>query len=191
MDVVDDGQRTTLSCNDQELFSEEMVSGEMFWDLPPDSFWVPEGYEKDWVDHHAVMQRKSSMKLISFTGRNSNRNFESYSHRFSPSLNQKSKASLVGLPRTQKSGLLDGNFRQNKSGNARLFRSLSEPGGNVILDVHEPGSPKVSCTGRVENKQKGRVKRTGTGLWSSFKSVLRTGFGVNMLVNKGNALSTA
>ncbi|XP_027109637.1 uncharacterized protein [Coffea arabica] len=163
---------------------DELLSGEMFYELPPESFWVPNGQEKDWVDHHAVMQRKSSMKLSSVGP--SNHHSQSFSRRFSPSVNQKSIASLIGFPMTPKSGSADRNIRQNKAGNARLFRSLSEPGGKASVAAPEPGSPKVSCTGRVE-KEKGRAKKAW--FWSSFKTILRSGFGASLLASKGKGVS--
>lgn len=161
----------------------EWASPEPDFDLPPDSFWVPKSHEKYWVDQRALVQHKSSMKLSNIHGKSNrhsaNNNVKSFSHRFSPSSaspSPKNKASsFIGLPKTPNSWLVDGYGRRSKGGSARLFRSRSEPGENRVLEIHEPGSPKVSCIGRVE-KQKGKAKK-GPGFWISFKSILRIGRG--------------
>ncbi|PIN14866.1 Calcium/calmodulin-dependent protein kinase [Handroanthus impetiginosus] len=123
---------------------------ETFSDLPPESFWVRPDDEQDWFDRNAVMQRKTSLKL------GFNRDFNSFSHRSDvPSNSKLARTSVFGLPSTQKSCGVDG-----KKPRRSLFRSRSEPGGKPIVQIHEPGSPRVSCTGRVGIKS-GDGKKTG------------------------------
>uniref|UniRef100_A0A5B6YS01 Uncharacterized protein n=1 Tax=Davidia involucrata TaxID=16924 RepID=A0A5B6YS01_DAVIN len=150
-------------------------------DLPPDSFWVPKEYELDWFDRNAFIERKGSTKGVNFSG---NLNFTPNRNSYS-SLNSKAKASIIGLPKSQKSCFADGNLRRNcKPGNVQLFRSRSEPDGKSVVQVSEPGSPRVSCMGRVRSK-KGGGKRTG--IWARFKAVFGTGLRANRVGNKGSA----
>ncbi|KAL7215369.1 hypothetical protein ACSBR1_027523 [Camellia fascicularis] len=155
-----------------------MISNLETQDLPPESFLVHKEHELDWFNSNAFLERKGSTK-ISFSGSsnlnsisNPRRSFHSSpSHRLS--LNSKSKSSIIGLPKLQKS---DRNLRRtSKPENVRMFRSYSEPGGKPVMHVPEPGSPRVSCMGRVRSK-KGREKRTG--LWASLRAIFGTGQGV-------------
>lgn len=116
-------------------------------DLPPESFCVPTGDEHEWFDRNAVMQRKSSLKI------GYNRNFTSFSHRSTVVSHQKPSApSVFALPKVQKTG-------RAEPGRS-LFRSRSEPAGKPAIHAAEPGSPRVSCTGRVGFKS-GDGKKTG------------------------------
>nr|GMC96105.1 Serine/threonine-protein kinase [Ipomoea batatas] len=83
----------------------------------------------------------------------------------------------------------DGNLRQNKAATAtaRLFRSRSAPGGKRALQPGvEPGSPKVSCTGRVRAKREGGKR---TGLWKKLRTVLKNRLGAKRVVNKASSES--
>ncbi|KAH6813559.1 hypothetical protein C2S51_022577 [Perilla frutescens var. frutescens] len=123
-------------------------------DLPPESFYVPSDDEYEWFDRNAVMQRKTSLKL------GFNRDFKSFSHRSNIVSNRKiSTPSVFALPKVQKTGRADGNPPEKKQSRS-LFRSRSEPGGKSAAHVSEPGSPRVSCTGRVGSKS-GDGKKTG------------------------------
>ncbi|XP_073051700.1 uncharacterized protein [Primulina eburnea] len=71
------------------------------------------------------------------------------------SANLKSKASIIGLPKTQKATFVDSSCRRTckSSTNARLFPKRTASAGKSTIAVTEPGSPKVSCTGRVRSKR--------------------------------------
>ncbi|CAI9768379.1 unnamed protein product [Fraxinus pennsylvanica] len=142
------------------------------FDLPPDSFWVPKDYEQDWFDRNAMMQRKTSIKLGFLAG--STRNSKSFSHRSSLSSNQKHRPSLIGLAGTTQTPRLgivrDANRQLNHVGSSWLFRSRSEPGGKPPTQLSEPGSPRVSCIGRVGLKNSGHRK---TGILKLFNSIFR------------------
>ncbi|KAG6414863.1 hypothetical protein SASPL_122237 [Salvia splendens] len=116
-------------------------------DLPPESFYIPTGDEREWFDRNAVMQRKSSLKI------GYHRNFKSLSQRSAAASHQKSSAPpLSALRKVHKTG----NTPEKKP----LFRSRSEPGGKAVVHETEPVSPRVSCTGRVRFKG-GDGKKTG------------------------------
>ncbi|KAI3458834.1 hypothetical protein Pfo_015497 [Paulownia fortunei] len=152
---------------------------ETFSDLPPESFWVPRDDEQDWFDRNAVMQRKTSLKL------GFNRDFNSFPHRSDGPSNRKlARASVFGFPKAQKSYGADGNLPEKKPGRL-LFRSRSEPGGKSVTQVHEPGSPRVSCTGRVGFKS-GDGKKTGFS--RLFSSLFGAGSGKNRSRKRGNGI---
>ncbi|XP_031127442.1 uncharacterized protein LOC116029532 [Ipomoea triloba] len=117
-------------------------------DLLPESFLISKDAEFDWFDRNAFLERKESGKGFN---PNLNSNSNSSSQRF-----VKSKASIIGLPRTQKNNYVDSMRRScSKPANIRLFpprraESMGKP-------VGEPSSPKVSCIGRVRSKR-GRRK---------------------------------
>ncbi|KAI5648426.1 hypothetical protein M9H77_34431 [Catharanthus roseus] len=148
-------------------------SPETFFDLPPESFWLPQSHEQDWVNHNAIMQRKRSLKF-NFASAANTTSFSS--NRFWPSKTTNPRP-ILGPLKTQKSCLVvDGNHRRNKAGNGitRLFRSRSEPGGKLALQVSEPGSPRVSCMGRVAMEAATEMKTAKKiGIWRSFKSIFR------------------
>lgn len=134
-----DGQNTT---------TEEL---EVHPDWPPESFWLSGDAEFDWWDRNAVYSRSESTKGNSIV---TNPNSNSNSQRFSKNL-KKSKATIIGLPKPQKTAFADvKNRRNNRPGNARLFpkRSVSV-GGRSETALIEPSSPKVSCIGRVRSRR--------------------------------------
>nr|GMC65511.1 calcium/calmodulin protein kinase 1 [Ipomoea batatas] len=148
-----------------------MGSPESLFDLPPESFWVPKGSEQDWVHQNANMQRRTSMKLQSlqdgFSG-----DSKSQSHRSFSAVNKSSSSSLLALPKPRNP--------KAAASTRLLFRSMSEPGGGGEMRVAEPGSPKVSCTGRVRStkKKKGGGGRR-TGFWRRLGLGLRNRFGTD------------
>lgn len=159
-------------------------SPETFFDLPTESFWLPECHEQDWIHLNAVMERKTSKKFISSSAGGGGGNLMSHHHShqpksfssrfFWPLVNQKKNSSqlTIGPLNTQKSCLVDrGNYRRNQAGIARLFRSRSEPGGKLVMEASEPGSPRVSCMGRVATDEQIAKK---IGIWRSFKSIFRS-----------------
>ncbi|GFZ02498.1 hypothetical protein CEY00_Acc16938 [Actinidia chinensis var. chinensis] len=130
-------------------------------DLPPESFWLSQNAEYDWFDRNAYYERKESTKPISHpNSNNSNSNQNSNSQRFSGNL--KSKAAIIGLPKTQKASYVDTTKRRNKPPNFRLFPKRN---ASVGKSMAEPSSPKVSCMGRVRSKRgcrKSSVSATDT-----------------------------
>ncbi|KAH6762188.1 hypothetical protein C2S52_019621 [Perilla frutescens var. hirtella] len=122
-------------------------------DFPPESFWLSKDAEYDWFDRNAFYERKESTKANSTSNQHVNPNSNSSSQRFSVSL--KSKASILGLPKTQKTAFVESKRRVcTKPANIRLFPKRSESSvGKPTAPVAEPGSPKVSCMGRVRSKR--------------------------------------
>lgn len=127
---------------------------------PPDSFWVAENEELDWYNHNAFMQRKGSLKVIL------SRKLDHSSQR-SVSLNQKPKTSIIGLPKHAMTGG-DGRRNQRVGNNGKLmFRSRSVPGENRVGHGSEPGSPRVSCMGKVGSR---RNKNGKSRFWAVLMS---------------------
>ncbi|KAH7554082.1 hypothetical protein ACOSQ2_029227 [Xanthoceras sorbifolium] len=160
-------------------------------DFPPESFWLSKDAELDWFDRNAFYERKESQKGNS-NSTNLNPNPSTTSQRFSTSL--KSKASIIGLPKPQKT-IVDTKKKRNcKPENTRLFPKRSGSAGKSGSTVHEPSSPKVSCMGRVRSKRDRRrfkkrqhsgieletvntkTERSGkTGFFASFRAIFRSG----------------
>lgn len=127
---------------------------------PPDSFWVAEDEEVDWFNHNAFMQRKGSLKVIL------SRKLDPSSQR-PVSVNQKPKTSIIGLPNHAMTGG-DGRRNQRLGNNGKLmFRSRSVPGENRVGHGSEPGSPRVSCMGKVGSR---RNKNGKSRFWAVLKS---------------------
>ncbi|XP_022144604.1 uncharacterized protein LOC111014245 [Momordica charantia] len=125
-------------------------------DFPPESFWLSKDAEFDWLDQNAFYERKDSTKGSSNSTNLNNPSVNppsnSNSQRFS--LNFKSKASILGLPKLHKTCFVDTKNRRNsKSGNARLFVKQSGSSAKSDSALVEPSSPKVSCMGRVRSKR--------------------------------------
>nr|AAN71903.1 calcium/calmodulin protein kinase 1 [Nicotiana tabacum]AAS67891.1 calcium/calmodulin protein kinase [Nicotiana tabacum] len=147
--VCADTDQTLIPDDEQHV----KKSPENFLDLPPESFWIPKDSEQDWFDENATIQRMTSMMKLGFFGK-ANHHSKSFSHRsFTSTLfnhHQKPKStSLFALPQSKKTSSTEGNLKQKKVPKS-LFRSRSEPGRKGIRHVREPGSPKVSCIGRVD-----------------------------------------
>lgn len=175
-DDDDGGGQESLGSHDDHVTDSP---GGSFFDHLPESFWVSmEDSEQDWFYRNAAtVQRKASKKLM-FSGGSGHRRKSS----LASSSNRKHNLSLIALPPTQKSRTAadGGNFRRDKIG---LFRSWSGPGGKPAVLESEPGSPVITCTGRVRAK-KGGGGRTWLVKW--FGSVLRTGFGKNRVLSKAS-----
>ncbi|KAJ7971563.1 Calcium/calmodulin-dependent protein kinase [Quillaja saponaria] len=139
-------------------------------DSPPESFWLSKDAELDWFDRNAFYERKDSTKGSSnSTNLNPNLNTNSNSQRFS--LNLKSKAAILGLPKPQNSCLIDPkNRRTCKQGNLRLFPKRTGSVGNSETPLNEPSSPKVSCIGRVRSKKE--RKRRSRARQNSSESIV-------------------
>ncbi|XP_055809456.1 uncharacterized protein LOC129878747 [Solanum dulcamara] len=153
---------------------------------PPESFWLSKDLERDWFDQNAAMQRKTSMKFA-FSGKANNKNSKILSHN-----NQ--NPSLFSIPKIQKSfsGVGNPSRINNKAAKSkfRFTRSRSEPGRKTLRQVlvSEPGSPKVSCTGRVRRSKSKKESRTiRTGFWKKVRSALKIRSGEN----EGGSVRTA
>lgn len=125
-------------------------------DFPPESFWLSKDAEFDWFDRNAFLERKESTKGGIAVSSNSNPAPSSNSNSQRFSMNLKSKASIIGLPKTQKPNFIDCKRRNNKPANVQLFPKRSQSAGKSALGMVEPSSPKVSCMGRVRSKRSRR-----------------------------------
>ncbi|XP_075512764.1 uncharacterized protein LOC142548347 [Primulina tabacum] len=135
---------------DDESPENEFIPDEEDTDFPPESFWLSKDAEYDWFDRNALSERKDSTKGNANSANlnpNSNHSFQ----RFSVAL--KSKASIIGLPKTQKNTFVDAHRRTCRSVNVRLFPKHSSSAGKSTVPIIDPGSPKVSCIGRVRSKR--------------------------------------
>ncbi|XP_057548259.1 uncharacterized protein LOC130826709 [Amaranthus tricolor] len=160
-------------------------------DYAPESFWLSKDAELDWLDRNAFLDRRDSGK-----GSSTNLNpihVSVGSQRYSGNL--KSKASLIALPKPQKQNYAEVKSRRHcRPSSVRLFPKRSEPvGGKPLVALTEPGSPKVSCMGRVRSRKdrsrrgKNRKKVTEPGLvrvksvkerkngfWKNVRSIFRS-----------------
>jgi hypothetical protein len=191
----------TISIDDEQQENNQQPPPENPYD-PPESFWLSKDAEYDWFDRNAFYERKDSHKGNNSANLNPglNPNPSSTSQRFG----LKSKASIIGLPKTQKNTVYV-DAKNRKPGTIRLFPKRSASTNKSGQPVNEPGSPKVSCMGRVRSKRdrkrmsKHRQKkccepekvkkkcgepekltqsttRAGrTGFFSSFRAIFRSG----------------
>ncbi|GFY93389.1 hypothetical protein Acr_08g0017850 [Actinidia rufa] len=118
-------------------------------DFPPESFWLSKDAEYDWFDRNAFYERKESTKATSHPNSNNSNSIQNSNSQRS-SGNLKSKAAIIGLPKTQKASYVDTTKRRNKPPNIQLFPKRNS---SVGKSVAEPSSPKVSCMGRVRSKR--------------------------------------
>ncbi|OIW11359.1 hypothetical protein TanjilG_19615 [Lupinus angustifolius] len=171
-------------------------------DSPPESVWLSRDEEYDWMDRNAVYERKESTKgnsssVPNSTNLNPNPNAikNSILQRFS--LNFKSKAPIIGLPKVQKPSFVEAkNRRHHKTTSTTLFPTRSASVGKSVSSLKEPSSPKVSCMGRVRSKHdpnrrfsnsrrstisdavaEEKPVRTGKkpGFFKSFRAIFRSG----------------
>nr|GMD58959.1 Calcium/calmodulin-dependent protein kinase [Ipomoea batatas]GME01007.1 Calcium/calmodulin-dependent protein kinase [Ipomoea batatas] len=172
------GQQSPVGSHDDHVT--DSPGGSFFDDHPPESFWLSreDSEHEHWFYRNAAtVQRKASRKLT-FSGGPGHRRKSS----LASSSDRKRNLSLLALPAAQKSRTAaDGIFRRdNKVG---LFRSRSDPGGKAAVPPSEPGSPVVTCTGRVRTRKGGGGK---TGLVKWFGSVLKNRFGKNRVSSKAS-----
>ncbi|PKA47548.1 hypothetical protein AXF42_Ash014744 [Apostasia shenzhenica] len=116
--------------------------------MPAESFQVRIGEEIDWTDINAVYERDDSTKgNTNPKSHHANQPHPSSSQRFSGNL--KAKAPIIGLPnKIQHSGYLGRSGRRPPNG--RIFPKKRRAGGRKsAVPLAEPGSPKVSCFGKV------------------------------------------
>lgn len=146
----------TLADDDFNQSTEETDRPPANPDSPPESFWLSRDEEFDWWDRNAVYERKDSGKGNNNTTNNNNTsnstNLRSNSQRIS--LNLKSKASIIGLPKPQKPSFMEAKNRRNhKLGNTGLFPKRNGSVAKSESSLNEPSSPKVSCMGRVRSRR--------------------------------------
>ncbi|XP_010426890.1 PREDICTED: uncharacterized protein LOC104711820 [Camelina sativa] len=157
-------------------------------DFPPESYSLSKEEQLEWLNDNAFFERKESQKRNSPTP-NQNPNPNSNSQRVS----LKSKASIIRLPKPQKTCFNEAKKRRN----CRIARTLMIPkriGSRLKSDpsLSEPSSPKVSCIGRVRSKRdrSRRIQRQKSGsfkdkpvrvkkpgFFTSFRAIFRTGGG--------------
>lgn len=137
-------------------------------DCPPESFWLSKDAEFDWFDRNAFLDRKESIKgnsnsmNLNLNINQGHSNANSSSVQFSTFL--KSKATIISLPKTQKTIYVDSKRRNCKLANLWLFPKRSDSLGKepTVAPMAEPSSPKVSCLGRVRSKRcRSRRKSNG------------------------------
>ncbi|KAG7634181.1 hypothetical protein ISN44_As03g044340 [Arabidopsis suecica] len=170
-------------------------------DFPPESYSLSKEAQLEWLNDNAFFERKESQKGNSSAPiSNPNTNPNSSSHRIS----LKSKASIIRLPKPQKTCFNEAKKRRN----CRIARTLMIPkriGSRLKSDptLSEPCSPKVSCIGRVRSKrdrsrrmQRQKSGRTNSfkdkpvpvkkpGFFASFRAIFRTGGGCKDLSASG------
>ncbi|XP_074267693.1 uncharacterized protein LOC141591229 [Silene latifolia] len=160
-------------------------------DYAPESFWLSEDAELDWLDRNAFIDRKDSGKAASQQSHSTNLN---PAHPSSAGSNRYSaKPSIIGLPKATKPNYAEAkNRRKSKTASIRLFPKRSESvGSKTGAGLSEPSSPKVSCMGRVRSRKdrsrKGKNRRKVTepgglernksikvrkpGFWINFRSI--------------------
>ncbi|XP_057777931.1 uncharacterized protein LOC130996652 [Salvia miltiorrhiza] len=177
------GNDRKIAC--ETLADDDPSQNDEVLEAPPESFWLSKDAEYDWFERNAFYERKDSTKGNSNSTQHVNPTSTSAnSQRFSVSL--KSKASIIGLPKTQKTAFVDSKRRACKPPNIRLFPKRSESSaGKTTAPVPEPGSPKVSCMGRVRSKRGRRrsnslkrhekpPEKPKTGLYSKVMSLFRS-----------------
>ncbi|KAF3441649.1 hypothetical protein FNV43_RR15564 [Rhamnella rubrinervis] len=140
--------------NGEQPREEDSGQSELPPDFPPESFWLSKDAEYDWFDRNAFYERKESTKGSSnSTNLNPNVHPSSNSNSQRFSANLKSKAAIIGLPKTQKTTFVDAKNRKYCKAGIHLFPKRSGSVGKSDCPMVEPSSPKVSCMGRVRSKR--------------------------------------
>lgn len=174
-------------------------------DFPPESYSLSKEAQLEWLNENAFFERKESQKRNSSAPNpNSNSNPNSNPNTSSQRISLKSKASIIRLPKPQKTCFNEAKKRRN----CRIARTLMIPkriGSRLKSDpsLSEPSSPKVSCIGRVRSKrdrsrrmQRQKSGRTDSfkekpvrvkkpGFFASFRAIFRTGGGCKDLSASG------
>lgn len=148
------------SCSDRKVACETLAGAGDEPDWPPESIWLSGDAEFDWFDRNAVVyERKESTKGNSIFAANPNPSSNNNSQRFSKNL-MKSKAAIIGLPKSQKTAFAESRRHHHRPENVRLFpkRSASVGKSYSAVAVFEPSSPKVSCIGRVRSNRNRRLR---------------------------------
>ncbi|XP_075489679.1 uncharacterized protein LOC142528513 [Primulina tabacum] len=163
----------------------EDYAADVMPEFPSGSFWLSKDAEYDWFDRNAFYELKESTEGYAKKS-NPNPSLNPSSNSTSQKLSAKfmSKASILRLPKAQDAAFVDTKRRTCKPVNIRLFPKRFVSSGKSSVSVEEPGSPKVSCMGRVRSKRCQRrldslrrgekpVEREKTGFYSRIMSLLR------------------
>lgn len=148
----------TLLCGgDVKIACETMIGGENLVveedpDMPAESFQIRIGDEIDWADINAVYERDDSTKgntnPKSQHGNQKQQQPLSNSQRYSGTL--KPKAPIIALPnKMQHSSYLGVSARRLPNGRMFSKKKRNDAGLKSAVPPPEPGSPKVSCFGKV------------------------------------------
>ncbi|VVB02331.1 unnamed protein product [Arabis nemorensis] len=157
-------------------------------DFPPESYFLSEDAQLEWFNNNAFFDRQDSQRGNS-TILNSNPNSNPSSQRFL----LKSKASIIGLPKPQKTCFNEAKQHRRSKNNKVILKRV---GSRIKTDISllEPSSPKVSCIGKVRSRRErsrrhrqksvrvdplkekaNRVKKPG--FLASFRAILKIGGG--------------
>ncbi|KAG7565444.1 hypothetical protein ISN44_As10g021290 [Arabidopsis suecica] len=181
-------------------------------DFPPESYSLSKEAQLEWLNDNAFFERKESQKGKS-SAPNSNSNPNSNPNLSSQRISLKSKASIIRLPKPQKTCFNEAKKRRN----CRIARTLMIPkriGSRLKSDpsLSEPCSPKwhsdhkMACrihflqlvanqprTRRMQRQKSGRtdsfkekpVRVKKPGFFASFRAIFRTGGGCKDLSASG------
>ncbi|XP_073317321.1 uncharacterized protein [Primulina huaijiensis] len=158
----------------------EDYAADVMPDFPSGSFWLSKDAEYDWFDRNAFYESKESTEGYAKNS-NPNPSFNSTSQKLSAKF--MSKASILRLPKAQDAAFVDTKRRTCKPVNIRLFPKRFASSGKSSVSVEEPGSPKVSCMGRVRSKRRRQrldslrkgekpVEKEKTGFYARIMSLL-------------------
>ncbi|GAB2227125.1 hypothetical protein Droror1_Dr00008935 [Drosera rotundifolia] len=148
-------------------------------DYAPDSFLLSKSAELDWIDQNAYIERKDSAK--SHNNNVTNTTTSSSSQRFAVNFTLSRPTSIIsGIPTKKPS-----HHQRQCSVRGRNLWSIPKrsSGKSSAAVVSEPGSPKVSCMGRVRSKRAGKKmkekkKKKRNGFWGCVRGLLfRSGRG--------------
>ncbi|KAG7569352.1 hypothetical protein ISN45_Aa04g020810 [Arabidopsis thaliana x Arabidopsis arenosa] len=116
-------------------------------DFPPESYFLSKDAQLEWLSDNAFFDRKDSQRGNSGI-LNSNPNSNPSSQRFL----LKSKASIIGLPKPQKTCFNEAKQRRHGGKNRVILKRV---GSRIKTDTSllEPSSPIVSCIGRVKSRR--------------------------------------
>ncbi|CAH8308672.1 unnamed protein product [Eruca vesicaria subsp. sativa] len=165
----------TLADDNKDTVHDPMIRPVTPIDFPPESYSLSKEAQLEWFNENAFFERKESQKGNSFPAQNTS------SH--SQKIPLKSKTSVIRLPKPQKTCFNEAKKRRD----CRIARTLMIPKrfGSLLRSdpsFSEPGSPKVSCIGRVRSKRERsrRMQRDKSGRTDSFKDkpvlVKKSGF---------------
>ncbi|KZV46796.1 hypothetical protein F511_37085 [Dorcoceras hygrometricum] len=152
------GNERKISCETLADTAADVEASDYAADATPESpsgsFWLSKDAEYDWFDRNAFYERKESTNGYAKNS-NPNPNINPSPNSSSQKLPAKfmAKASILRLPKTQNAAFVDTKRRTCKPVNVRLFPKRFASSGKSSPSFAEPGSPKVSCMGRVRSKR--------------------------------------
>ncbi|KAJ0245632.1 Uncharacterized protein HA466_0180740 [Hirschfeldia incana] len=201
--VCSGGTDRKITCDNDDSVHDSMirpisVSASSPVDFPPESYSLSKEAQLEWFNENAFFQRKESHRGNSFPAQNTNPNTSSHM------ISLKSKTSVIRLPKPQKTCFNEVKKRRD----CRIARTLMIPKrfGSLLRSdpsLSEPGSPNVSCIGRVRSKrdrsrgvQRRKSGRTDSfndkpvtvkkpGFFAIFRAIFRTGGGCKSLTASG------